>query len=223
MNLRMPVISVGFQANMSKLSLSRLQSSILPFSDRFPPIVTVCFEYFGWIATLFPSVAVGTWGGGLFGVPVTILHSTGIMDDPPSTYIRSIRCPFTSASITIGFSCPKGRERDFSAREEDLGGLLPCHSLPRPPLSASSNGCIHPHSDLYQREIRKTYSCFDSLFSPAGVVVCRGVARGCARIAFLAALRSSYPLLPRAGYVPCETAELMLLAAVCRLCSLRSD
>ncbi|GKC18726.1 hypothetical protein Tco_1020876, partial [Tanacetum coccineum] len=126
-DLGTPVMYAGFQANMSKLSLSRLQSSIHPFSDRLSPIVTVYSRYSGWISTLIPSVAIGSWGGGLFGASATILHSVGIMvllwivtippssgnlsiptseADPPSTYMRWIRCPSISVSITIGFSCP---------------------------------------------------------------------------------------------------------------------
>ncbi|GJY10322.1 retrovirus-related pol polyprotein from transposon TNT 1-94 [Tanacetum coccineum] len=53
------------------------------------------------------------------------------------------------------------------------------------------------------------------------VTVCRGVVRDCARIAFLGELRSSCSLPLCADYAPCGTAELMLLAAVCRLGSLR--
>ncbi|GJS78896.1 hypothetical protein Tco_0728777 [Tanacetum coccineum] len=55
------------------------------------------------------------------------------------------------------------------------------------------------------------------------VTVYRGVARDCARIAFLAELRNSCSLPLCADYAPCGAAELMLLAAVCRLDSLRSD
>nr|GEU81173.1 hypothetical protein [Tanacetum cinerariifolium] len=165
--------------NMSKLSLSKLQSSILPFSDRLTPIVTVCSGYSGWIATLIPSTAVGSWGRSAWcschhyalrcpGWPIIPLNGDGdlttmkfirvlverfpspkdiISDicpndqdilplnprrevlagtilfltfgcnllkqcsystskaDPPSTYMRWIRCPSTSALITIGFSC----------------------------------------------------------------------------------------------------------------------
>ncbi|GKA17828.1 hypothetical protein Tco_0697665, partial [Tanacetum coccineum] len=53
------------------------------------------------------------------------------------------------------------------------------------------------------------------------VVVCHGVARNYMRIAFLAELWGSLP--PRAYYAPCGAAGLVLLAIVCRLCSLRSD
>nr|GEZ47555.1 reverse transcriptase domain-containing protein [Tanacetum cinerariifolium] len=47
MALGTPVMFAGFQANMSKVFLSKLQNSIFPFSDRLPPIVTVCFGYLG--------------------------------------------------------------------------------------------------------------------------------------------------------------------------------
>ncbi|GJV87365.1 hypothetical protein Tco_1531303 [Tanacetum coccineum] len=55
------------------------------------------------------------------------------------------------------------------------------------------------------------------------MTVCRGVARDYTRIAFLAELRSSCSLPLGTDYAPCGTAELILLAAVCRLGSLRSD
>ncbi|GKC09075.1 hypothetical protein Tco_1000685 [Tanacetum coccineum] len=61
-----------------QLSLSRLQSSILPFLDKLSPIVTVCSAYSGWIATLIPSVVVGSLGGRTFCVSTAILHSAGI-------------------------------------------------------------------------------------------------------------------------------------------------
>ncbi|GJY62807.1 hypothetical protein Tco_0464267 [Tanacetum coccineum] len=37
-------MSASFQENMSNLFLSMSQSSIFPFSDRLPPIVTVCSD-----------------------------------------------------------------------------------------------------------------------------------------------------------------------------------
>ncbi|GKC82525.1 hypothetical protein Tco_1138242, partial [Tanacetum coccineum] len=60
--------------NMSKLSFSRLQSSILPFSDKLPPIVMVCSGYSGWIATFTPSAPADS-GGRAFCASATILHS----------------------------------------------------------------------------------------------------------------------------------------------------
>ncbi|GKF60963.1 hypothetical protein Tco_0177749, partial [Tanacetum coccineum] len=54
------------------------------------------------------------------------------------------------------------------------------------------------------------------------VTVYRGVVRDCAWIAFLVELRSSCSLPLCVDYAPCGTAELMLLAVVCRLGSLRS-
>nr|GEY83920.1 hypothetical protein [Tanacetum cinerariifolium] len=86
-----PVMSAGFQANISKFSFSKLQSSILPFSDKLSLIVMVFFGYSGWIATLIPSVVVGSLGGRVLYVSATILHSAGIMlllrivTIPPST------------------------------------------------------------------------------------------------------------------------------------------
>ncbi|GJW69497.1 hypothetical protein Tco_0126414 [Tanacetum coccineum] len=184
MDIGMPVMSAGFQANTSKLYLSRLQSSILPFSDKLPPIVIVCSGYSGWIATFIPYAVAGFLGGGSFVAPVTRLQPADIVvllprrtmiplygdgdlttmkfivvlvecspssrdaandicpnsydisslnprsgvlvgvillfisgrsllkqcsnniseADPPSTYMRWMKWPSTSASITIGFS-----------------------------------------------------------------------------------------------------------------------
>ncbi|GJU13546.1 hypothetical protein Tco_1135942 [Tanacetum coccineum] len=95
MNLGTPVMSAGFQANISKLSLRRLQSSILPFSDRLPPIMTVCSGYSGWIATLIPSVTVGSWVGE-FGASVTILHSAGI-----TVLLRIVTIPPSTGNLSI--------------------------------------------------------------------------------------------------------------------------
>ncbi|GKC34851.1 hypothetical protein Tco_1047235 [Tanacetum coccineum] len=119
MDLGTPVISVSFQANISKLSLSRLQSSILPFSDKLLPIVMVCSVYSGWIATLIPSMAVGSLGGRTFYVSATILHSAGItvlvwiVIIPPSTGNFSIQALFecsSSPKVTISDSCPNVKD-----------------------------------------------------------------------------------------------------------------
>ncbi|GKC78098.1 hypothetical protein Tco_1128872 [Tanacetum coccineum] len=129
MDLRTPVMSAGFQANISKFSFSKLQSFILPFSDKLPPIITDCSGYSGWIVTLIPSAVVGSLGSGASCASITILHSIGVMvllrivaippsignfsipllkqcsystseADLPSTYMRWMRWPSTSASIT---------------------------------------------------------------------------------------------------------------------------
>ncbi|GJY79480.1 hypothetical protein Tco_0485281 [Tanacetum coccineum] len=72
-------MSASFQANISKFSFRRLQTSILPFSDRLPPIMMVWSGYFGWIATLILSATAGFLGGLGSCASVTILHSAGIM------------------------------------------------------------------------------------------------------------------------------------------------
>ncbi|GKG03986.1 hypothetical protein Tco_0314373 [Tanacetum coccineum] len=95
----MPVLSAGLQANISKFSFSKLQSSILPISDRLPPIVTICFGYSGWIATLIPSAAVGSWGGSPFGASATILHSTGIM-----VLLWIVNMPSSTGNFSIPFA-----------------------------------------------------------------------------------------------------------------------
>ncbi|GJZ11685.1 hypothetical protein Tco_0546444 [Tanacetum coccineum] len=60
MDLGTHVISVGFQTNMSRLFLRRLQSSIFTVSDNFPPMVMVCSRYSGWIATCIPFSVAGS-------------------------------------------------------------------------------------------------------------------------------------------------------------------
>ncbi|GKF95482.1 hypothetical protein Tco_0288217, partial [Tanacetum coccineum] len=74
-------------------------SSILPFSDRLPSIITVCFRYSGWIATLIPYVAVGSGGGGPFGAPVTILHFAGIM-----VLLRIVTTPPSIGNLSISWA-----------------------------------------------------------------------------------------------------------------------
>ncbi|GKC83089.1 hypothetical protein Tco_1138806 [Tanacetum coccineum] len=141
MDLGTPVISAGFQENISKLSLSRLQSSILPFSDKLSPIVTVCFGYSGWIATLIPSAATGSLGGRAFCVSTTILHSAGIMvllrivTIPPS--IENFSIPVLvecspSPIVTVSDICPNGQDisplnpRMWEFVEPDSGGADEC-------------------------------------------------------------------------------------------------
>ncbi|GKD52408.1 hypothetical protein Tco_1281384 [Tanacetum coccineum] len=88
MDLGTPVMSDGFQANMSRLLLSKSQISIFPFFDRLPPIVTVCSGYSGWIATFIPSAAVGSLRMDSFGASATILHSAGFV-----VLLRSVTIP----------------------------------------------------------------------------------------------------------------------------------
>nr|GEV57577.1 hypothetical protein [Tanacetum cinerariifolium] len=76
MDLGAHVMSDGFQENMSRLLLSKSQSSIFPFSDRLPPIVIVYSRYSGWIATFIPSAVVGSMGRDSFGASATIMNST---------------------------------------------------------------------------------------------------------------------------------------------------
>ncbi|GKG25371.1 hypothetical protein Tco_0395999, partial [Tanacetum coccineum] len=72
-------MSAGFQANISKFSFRRLQTFVLPFSDRLSPIIMVWSGYFGWIATSILSVTAGFLGGLGSYASITILHSPGIM------------------------------------------------------------------------------------------------------------------------------------------------
>ncbi|GKC46616.1 hypothetical protein Tco_1064338 [Tanacetum coccineum] len=93
MDLGTPVMSTGFQANMYKLFLSRLQSFILPFSDRLPPTVTVCSGYSGWI---LHSAAVSSLGEGPDRALTTILHSAGL-----TVLLRSVTIPPSTGNLSI--------------------------------------------------------------------------------------------------------------------------
>ncbi|GJS81624.1 hypothetical protein Tco_0748165 [Tanacetum coccineum] len=87
-----------------------MSSSFLPYGLTSFVDIQAMFHYGPWnachvcrfpgkyvqIATLIPFVAVGSWGGGPLGAPVTILHSAGIkvllriVTIPPSTWNLSI-------------------------------------------------------------------------------------------------------------------------------------
>ncbi|GKE78026.1 hypothetical protein Tco_1544146, partial [Tanacetum coccineum] len=84
---------------MSRLSLRKLQSSILPFSDRLSHIIPVGLGYCGWIATLISSVAVDSYGGGPLGAPATILHSVGIV-----VLLRIVNIPPSTRNISISWA-----------------------------------------------------------------------------------------------------------------------
>ncbi|GJX79526.1 reverse transcriptase domain-containing protein [Tanacetum coccineum] len=88
--------NAGFQANISKFSFSKLQSFILPFSDRLPPIVTDYSGYSGWITTLIPFAAVGSLGSEASCASVTILHSVGIM-----ALLRIVAIPHSTGNFSI--------------------------------------------------------------------------------------------------------------------------
>ncbi|GJR29937.1 hypothetical protein Tco_1106169 [Tanacetum coccineum] len=98
MDLGMPVMSAGFQANMSRLFLSRSQSSILSFSDKLPYMVMVCSGYSGWIAILIPASVVVALGGDSVGASATILHNVGT---------TVLLCNVTTSSCTgnLSISC----------------------------------------------------------------------------------------------------------------------
>nr|GEU71560.1 polygalacturonase-like [Tanacetum cinerariifolium] len=114
-------------------------------ADRLPPIMSLYLGYSGWIATLIPFYAAGSLGMSPASGHVTILRLVGITvllrncsyktseAEPPSTYIRWMRCPPIYASITIGLSCLLSSasdeneiSRDFSlqefSKEPDIGG-----------------------------------------------------------------------------------------------------
>ncbi|GJT74213.1 hypothetical protein Tco_1040938 [Tanacetum coccineum] len=93
-----PVISVGFQAKISKFCLSKEHSFLRPFSVNVDPMTTVCSGYSGWIAIfIFSSgiwLATGDWMLG----PEIITHSIGMtlllcsVTVPPSTRNFNIPC-----------------------------------------------------------------------------------------------------------------------------------
>ncbi|GKC39707.1 hypothetical protein Tco_1052091 [Tanacetum coccineum] len=151
MDLGTPVISAGFQENISKLSLSRLQSSILPFSDKLSPIVTVCFGYSGWIATLIPSAATGSLGGRAFCVSATILHSAGIMvllrivTIPPSIENFSIPDLTTMKFIRVLVECsssPIVTVSDIYPNGQDISPLNPRMWLTPRPRTCGGQGAL---------------------------------------------------------------------------------
>ncbi|GJR70402.1 hypothetical protein Tco_0016467 [Tanacetum coccineum] len=96
MDRRTHVMSAGFQTNMSRLFLSTSQSSIFPFSDRLPPIVTVCSGYSGCIATFILSATASSLGGSSLGAFATILHFAGIM-----VLLRSVTIPPSTRNLSI--------------------------------------------------------------------------------------------------------------------------
>ncbi|GKG25682.1 hypothetical protein Tco_0398828, partial [Tanacetum coccineum] len=90
------VMYAGFQANIFKFYFSKLQSSILPFSDRLSPIMTVWSGYFGWIATSILSVTAGFLGGLGSYASITILHSAGIV-----VLLRIVTIPPSTGNFSI--------------------------------------------------------------------------------------------------------------------------
>ncbi|GJX51255.1 hypothetical protein Tco_0278100 [Tanacetum coccineum] len=140
-DLRTPVMSASFQENMSNLFLSMSQSSIFPFSDRLPPIVTVCsdiqdglpllsllmllarlgrfirsFRYHSAFCWYYDAAVKCDYSFFYWELEQTVNCGWNFLDfpkawpindtaDPPSTYMRWMRWPSTSASITSGLSC----------------------------------------------------------------------------------------------------------------------
>nr|GEX95866.1 hypothetical protein [Tanacetum cinerariifolium] len=108
-------------ANMSRLFLSTSQSFILSFSDRLPPIVTVCSGCSGCIGTFIPFTTTGSLGGSSLGASTTILHSAGIM-----VLLRSVTIPPSTEKLnipyTIGKICPNGH--DISSLNPKSGAVV---------------------------------------------------------------------------------------------------
>nr|GFB53438.1 hypothetical protein [Tanacetum cinerariifolium] len=146
MDLGMHVMSADFQENTSKLSFSRLQSSIIPFSDRLPPIIMICSGYSGWIA-LIPSTAVCSLGGDPFGGSATNLHSDGIMvlprsvTIPPSTGNLSIPCAVDGTNwifLRPGWPMILLYEEGHLTTIKFIKALVECSSSPRIPADLPS-------------------------------------------------------------------------------------
>nr|GFC96412.1 hypothetical protein [Tanacetum cinerariifolium] len=138
--LRTPVVSTGFQVKMSRLFLSMSQSSILPFSDRLPHIVTVCSGYSRCIATFIPFTTAGSLSGISFGDSVTILHSVSIMVFPQSVtippFIRNLSILWAVDETAWIFLRP-GRPMMplYGTAIKFLKALIECSSSPRDTIS----------------------------------------------------------------------------------------
>ncbi|GJR21893.1 putative reverse transcriptase domain-containing protein [Tanacetum coccineum] len=76
---RTPIISAGFQENMSRLRQSKSYNAFRPYSVRVEPIAIICSGYSGWMATLILSSTVWMTSGGCASGPETIVHSSGII------------------------------------------------------------------------------------------------------------------------------------------------
>ncbi|GKG49555.1 hypothetical protein Tco_0516007, partial [Tanacetum coccineum] len=74
-----PVIFAGFQANMSRLCLSKSHNAFRPSSVRVEPIAIICSGYSGWMAILILSFAAWVTPEGCASGPETIVHSSGII------------------------------------------------------------------------------------------------------------------------------------------------
>nr|GEW46550.1 hypothetical protein [Tanacetum cinerariifolium] len=121
MDRETPVMSASFQENISKFSFCKLQSSVLPFSDRLPPIVTVCFGYSRWITTLIPFAPVGSLGNEHFvrgrwdclDFPETQTADDTLYGDEDLTTMKFIRtlveCS-SSPKVTISDIFPSGHD-----------------------------------------------------------------------------------------------------------------
>ncbi|GKA05428.1 hypothetical protein Tco_0684548 [Tanacetum coccineum] len=145
MDLGTLFMSANFQANMSRLFLSTSKSSIIPFSDRLPPIVIVCSGYSGvclgysrCIATFIPSTAIGSLGGSSLGASAIILHSAGIM---------VLLCSVTIPSFIGNLSIPDRTTTKF------IRAFVECSSSPRDTIS---DICLplNPNSEVVVGVIR---------------------------------------------------------------------
>ncbi|GKF32334.1 hypothetical protein Tco_0102132 [Tanacetum coccineum] len=96
------VISAGFQANISRLRLSKPHSFFRPSSFKVEPIATVCSGYSRWIATwIFSSVTWFITSCDAPG-PESIVHSSGMI-----LLLRSV----TVSPATGNFSIPWAVDR----------------------------------------------------------------------------------------------------------------
>ncbi|GKA40235.1 hypothetical protein Tco_0732828 [Tanacetum coccineum] len=123
MDLGTRVVFAGFQANMSRLLLSKSLSSIFPFS--------------GWLPTIIPFATVGLLERDSFGASTTILHSAGIMPgrliiplygDGDLTTIKFIKAFVECSSSpkdTISDICPNGQDiSPLNPKSEVMAGVI---------------------------------------------------------------------------------------------------
>ncbi|GJZ18930.1 hypothetical protein Tco_0555520 [Tanacetum coccineum] len=74
--------------------LEKVAKFYSPFSDKLPPILTICSGYSGWMAIFI--LAFGVSGEDLVGAPATILHSTGI-----TVLLCSVTTPSGTGNLSI--------------------------------------------------------------------------------------------------------------------------
>ncbi|GJU72934.1 hypothetical protein Tco_1264339 [Tanacetum coccineum] len=131
-----------------------------PFSDKLPPILTVCLGYSGWMAIFI--LAFEVFGEDLVGAPTTILHSAGI-----TVLLCSVTTPSGTGNLSIpcavdGIACiflrprrlmiPLYGEGDWTTMKFIMA-LVECSSSPSDTiseicLSGQDISQLNPKSDV---------------------------------------------------------------------------